>query len=65
MTDEEENPQISARAMGDPELEDLKALPADKRRALVRELALMSEESPAVAQAAQKLMQELDPWEES
>lgn len=63
MTGEEEDPQISASAFGNPEFEELKTLPADKRRALVEELRMMARESSEVAQAAQMLMEVLDPGE--
>lgn len=59
---EEENPQLGLSGFS-PEFEMLKDLPADKRRALVEELALMGQESPEVAHAARLLMEALEPEE--
>lgn len=61
MSGEEEHPQIGASAFGAPELETLKKLPADKRRLLVEELAMIAREQPETAEAAQRLIRELEP----
>ncbi len=64
MSSAEENPDIGARAVGGPELDALKELPADKRRAMVEELETLAQERPETAPQAQVLMEALRPKEE-
>lgn len=59
-SEEEQQPGLSGYK---PELEMLKDLPADKRRALVEELEMMAEEQPETRHAARLLMEALEPEE--
>lgn len=48
----EENPNIGAVAQGGSELDALKELPADGRRAMVEEPEMLAQEQPETAHAA-------------